>query len=65
MKNSPMDGIKDSTTPDNRPGSVSRKLTVQNAVHEEAPRSLEASTKDISSFSALEYTARIIKGSRE
>jgi len=65
MKNSPMDGIKDSTTPDKSPGSVSRKLTVQKAFHAEAPRSLEASTREASSFSALEYTARIINGSRE
>ena len=65
MKNSPMDGIKDSTTPDKSPGSVSRKLPVQKAVHAAATRSLEAYPSEASSFSALEYTARIIKGSSE
>jgi len=33
-------------TPDNTPGNVSLKATVQKAVHEEAPRSLAASIKE-------------------
>ena len=63
MKNSPMDGTNVRITPDSRPGSVSLKETVQNALNGFAPRSLAASTSDQSSFSALEYTERIINGS--
>lgn len=56
--------------PDNSPGRVSLKDTVQKAFILEAPRSLAASTRDQSSFSALEYTDRIdllekIKGEDE
>ena len=64
IKKSPMDGTKVSTTPDNRPGRVSFSVTVRNAYIGEAPRSLAASTRDQSIFSALEYTDRIINGSR-
>ena len=63
MKNSPIDGIKVRITPDKSPGRVSLKLTVQKAFALPAPRSRAASTSDQSSFSALEYTDRIINGS--
>ena len=63
MKNSPMLGTKVSTTPESSPGSVSLRDTVRKAFMGEAPRSRAASTKEKSSFSALEYTAKIIKGS--
>lgn len=42
---------------------VNLNVTVQNAFAEDAPRSLAASTRDQSIFSALEYTDRIINGS--
>ena len=63
MKNSPMLGTKVSTTPESSPGKVSFKVTVKKARKGEAPRSRAASTKLKSIFSALEYTAKIIKGS--
>lgn len=45
------------------PGKVSLKVTLQKAFHLLAPRSLAASTRDQSSFSALEYTDSAINGS--
>ena len=61
---STMLGTKVSTTPESSPGRVSFRETVRKAFMGEAPRSRAASTRLKSSFSALEYTAKIIKGSR-
>src|SRR5699024_8095015 len=64
MKNSRMLGTKVSTTPESSPGTVSLKDAVKKARRGEAPRSRASSSRLKSSFSALEYTEKSIKGNR-